>query len=359
MTGVADAAGPKAAGRVQTVLGLVEPGSLGLTHTHEHLLIDMRCYHRVPEEATRRQWVNAPLTMDRLGFISGNQNFSLDEATLLDESAAVSELRKFYLAGGGTIVDTTSVGIARDPLALARISRATRVNVVMGSGYYVPISHPADMDERSEESIYDEIVRDITVGVGDTGVKSGLIGELGNTHPLGNNEIKGLRAGAAAQQATGAPVLIHPGFHPDALQQIMQVLTGAGADPGRVIMGHLDHIGDRPAILELAASGCYLEWDTFGYEDTALEDVLNCPVPNDEQRLDSLEWLAEAGYLDRLLVGHDVCTQSRHSTHGGKTFDHFITVLVPRMRARGWSESAINTVLISNPARILTLQEPG
>ncbi len=346
------------AGKVQTVLGLVEPGSLGLTQTHEHLLIDMRCYHWLPEEATLREWERAPLTMERLGFVSRNQNVSLEEATLLDESAAVSELRKFYVADGGTIVDTTSVGIARDPLALARISRATGVNVVMGSGYHVPISHPADMDERSEDEIFGEIVRDITLGVGDTGVKAGLIGELGNWHPLSDNEIKGLRAGGRAQQATGAPVLIHPGFRPEALAPIMDVLTGAGADPGRVIMGHLDHIGSRAAILDLASSGCYLEWDTFGFEDTSLEAALECPIPNDEERMDALEWLAEAGYLDRLLVAHDVCVQSRHSTHGGKTFDHFISALVPRLRTRGWSETDINTVLVDNPARILTLQEP-
>ncbi len=347
------------AGSVQTVLGLVDPGALGLTHTHEHLLIDMRCYHWLPDEATGREWVNAPLTIDRLGFVSRNQNASMDEITLLDESAAMSELWKFRIAGGGTIVDTTSVGIARDPLALARISRATGVNVVMGSGYYVPLSHPPDMDERTEESIYEEIVADVTLGVGNTQIRAGIIGELGNTHPLSDNEHKALRAGAAAQRRTGAPVLIHPGFHPNALDPIMRVLTGASADPGRVIMGHLDHIGDRAAILDLASSGCYLEWDTFGFEDSSLEAALNCPIPNDDERLDELEWLAEAGYLDRLLVAHDVCTQSRHSNHGGKTFDHFITALVPRLRARGWSEGEISTVLVDNPARILTLEAPA
>ena len=128
-------------GFVQTVLGSVPPDRLGLTHTHEHLLIDMRCYHWLPEEATRREWVNAPLTIDRLGFVSRNQNACLDEITLLDERAAISELSSFRLAGGGTVVDTTSIGIARDPLALARISRATGVTIVMGAGYYLSLIH--------------------------------------------------------------------------------------------------------------------------------------------------------------------------------------------------------------------------
>ena len=86
-------------GFVQTVLGPVPPDCLGLTHTHEHLLIDMRCYHWLPEEASRREWVDAALTIDRLGFVARNQNACLDEITLLDERAAISELSSFRLAG--------------------------------------------------------------------------------------------------------------------------------------------------------------------------------------------------------------------------------------------------------------------
>ena len=347
------------AGSVQTVLGRVPPGDLGLTHTHEHLLIDMRCYHWTPEEASRREWVDAPLTMDRLGFVARNQNACLDEITLLSEAAAVRELTAFALAGGGTVVDTTSIGIARDPLALARISRATGVGIVMGAGHYVPISHPADMDERTEESIRDRMVRDLTVGVGDTGVRSGIIGELGNFHPLGDNERKVLRAAAGASRATGAAILIHPGFVPESPPEILEVLLGAGADPRRVVMGHLDHIGDRGAVMDVAAAGCYLEWDTFGFEDTSLGTALSCPIPSDAERLDELEAFAAAGYLDRLLVAHDVCVQSRHSSHGGRTFDHILSSIVPRMRARGWAGSDILAVLRNNPARMLTLAPPG
>ena len=345
-------------GTVQTVLGPVAPGDLGLTQTHEHLLIDMRLYHWVPEEATRRSWVDAPLTMDRLGFVARNQNVSQDETTLLDERAAVSELTKFALAGGGTIVDTTSVGIARDPLALARISRATGVNVVMGAGYYVPASHPPDMDKKTEQDIYDEIVRDLTIGVKDTGIKSGIIGELGNNYPLSDNSIKGLRAAAAAQQQTGAAILIHPGFYPASLEEIMRHLMISGADPKRVVMGHLDHIGDRGAIMEIAEMGCFLEWDTFGFEDTSLGAALNCPIPSDTDRIAELEAFAEAGFLNNLVIAHDVCVQSRHSTHGGKTFDHILTSVVPKMRARGWPHEDINRVLVDNPATMLTLAEP-
>ena len=52
------------------------------------------------------------------------------------------------------------MSLARDPLALARISRATGLNIVMGAGYYVAAAHPVDMDRRSEDSIAREIVQD-------------------------------------------------------------------------------------------------------------------------------------------------------------------------------------------------------
>ena len=50
---------------------------------------------------------------------------------------AVSEVKRFRQAGGGTICDVTTVGIRCKPEALPQISRESGVNVVMGTGYYV------------------------------------------------------------------------------------------------------------------------------------------------------------------------------------------------------------------------------
>jgi len=54
-----------------------------------------------------------------------------------NEELAIKEALMFGNNGGSTIVDLTNVGLARNPFALARISRATGLNIVMGSGYYV------------------------------------------------------------------------------------------------------------------------------------------------------------------------------------------------------------------------------
>ena len=257
-------------GQVQTVLGPVDPDTLGVTHTHEHLLCDQSCYFSVPEEASERSWIDAKFTMERRGVSLSKFPYFPDLYVLLDERVAIKEALRFKHAGGGTLVDVTNRGIARDPLALTRISRATGLNVVMGGGYYIPPSYPPDFEDVTEDEITEEIVRDITEGVKDTGVKTGVIGELGNLWPASESEAKVLRAAARAQIITGAPILIHPGFHGDSPAQILGILLGAGADPGKIIMGHLGYINRLETIEWLTETGCFMEWDLFGFEDSGL-----------------------------------------------------------------------------------------
>ncbi len=345
-----------ATGKVQTVLGPVEPGTLGPTSTHEHVLIDLRCYFDMPEEATERWYIDQPVTIDMLGTIGKRWTLSIDAMTLLDEGLQTEELRNWYLAGGGTVVDATSIGIGRDPLALTRISRATGVNIVMGASHYVPQSYPPDMDERSEQEITDYIIRDITVGVGDTGIKSGIIGEVASSWPTIETSRRILRASGAASKETGAPVLIHPGFHPDALVQHMNDLTEGGADPTRVIMGHLDVL-DLDAVREIAEMGAYIEHDSFGFEDTiwggASDRGIN--VPTDAQRVNRLAQLVEWGHESQLVMAHDVCFGPMLASGGGKGYAHVMESVVPRLRRSGFSESAINNLLVENATRALTV----
>ena len=343
-------------GKVQTVLGPIKPESLGITLAHEHLLVDLAGYFRLPDEASERAWVDAPITMDRLGGIGVRWQNNLDNLKLLDIDVAIQEVAKYRYAGGDSLVDTTSIGVGRDPLALARISRATGLNIVMGSSYYVPLFHPPDMDQRSEDSIADQIVRDVTDGVGDTGVRSGVIGEVGNFWPMGDNERKVLRASARAQQRTGASILIHPGTDPQSPLEIMEVLTEAGADPRRVILGHLDYFHDQGSLKSLAETGCYLEYDCFAQEDTSVGSVgtQGLIMPSDSQRMDTLSFLIDEGYGDRLLIAQDVCRKPHYTRYGGKGYAHVLENIVFRMRRRGFGQDRIDAMLVENPRRALT-----
>ncbi|MDA1189218.1 MAG: hypothetical protein O2854_06020 [Chloroflexi bacterium] len=345
-------------GKVQTVLGPISPNDLGITLTHEHLLLDLGCYFKMPEEASEREWVHAPLTMDRLGKIAPRWSYNLDTQQLLDEKLAIEEVLRFKYEGGSSLVEATSMGIARDPLAWARISRATGLNVIMGSSHYVPVSYPADMDRRSEDEITKYIIRDVTVGVGDTGIRSGIIGEIGNFWPSDKTQDRVLRASARAQKETGAPILIHPGFGMESPPHILNVLSEAGVDLSNVIMGHLDIFTDKKWFKDLADSGCYMEFDNWGFEDTTAGTVAaqSITVPSDVQRMEMYEYLIDQGFGEKLVVAQDVCFKMQYAKYGGKSYDHILGNLVPRMRKRGWTDKHLNDILIENPKRVLTFK---
>lgn len=344
-------------GKVQTVLGPIEPAELGITVTHEHLLLDITCYTVEAEHATGRAFRDAPITMDMLGDLPSRFQYSLENMRLLDEKTATEEVYRFRHAGGQSLVDTTSANISRDPLAFARISRATGLNVVMGSGYYVSVSHPRDMADKTVDSIAAEIVRDITVGVKDTGIKSGVIGEIGCSLPLHPQEKKSLYAAALAQKETGAPLTLHTGGPRAAKDEILQALLEGGANPKKIIFGHSDGYLGRDDLRILAEAGCYIQLDVFGWEDSSMELVLlGVRFTNDAERLQSIANIAEMGFIDQVLVAQDVCQPWQYVRKGGKGFAHHMENIVPRMRQMGFSDADLHKIFVENPARAFAFE---
>ncbi len=346
------------AGKVQTVLGEVDPGDLGVTHTHEHILMDISALFPEPDDPELRERFHQPLSMEILGWVRYKHGVNLDNSRLDNVDMMIDETRIFKQAGGGTIVEATSVGLGRNPEGLAQVARGSGINIVMGASYYVGAAHPAGMDDKTEDEIVEEIVRDISHGVGDTGVKSGIIGEVGCTWPLDDNERKVLRASARAQRITGAPILIHPGRHNDSPLQIIDILRDAGGDIPRTIMGHLDRtIEDRDTLKALAETGCYLEYDLFGVEDSfyfwnPLKDLMN-----DAERLRLIAWLVDEGHGDQVLTSHDMSGKNRLVRYGGHGYAHTLENITPHMRRRGFREEVIDKLLVENPARILAFAE--
>ena len=340
-------------GLAQTVLGPARPDELGPTTTHEHLLIDFRVMFDPPTEASEIFRAYQPVTMENLGWVRYNPFRNEDNLELLDEGLAVSEALLFKAAGGRTIVDTTTIGIGRDPLALARVSRLTGLNIIMGAGYYVDDAQAEDMDGKTDDDIAREMIADISTGVGDTGVKAGIIGELGCSWPLRENERKVLVAGARAQQETGAAISIHPGRNDRAPFEILDILAEAGVDVGRVIMGHIDRtVLDEPTLLELAGRGSYLEYDLFGWE-TSYYPFSEIEMPNDGQRIGFIKLLVDHGYAERLLLAHDVFGKSGLAAYGGFGIAHILENIVPRMRERGISDEDVHSMIVANPACVL------
>jgi phosphotriesterase-related protein len=344
-------------GKVQTVLGAVDGECLGITSTHEHIIWDMSTYFEEPAAASDRRLARQPVSMENLHLIRPRPHINIDNMMQADERLAVSELMHFKLAGGGTMVELSQKGLARDPLALARVSRETGVSIVMGSGYYVAISHPDDMDDKTEEDIAEEIVCDITVGVGDTGIKSGIIGEIGCSLPLGDNERKVLRACAIAQRRTGAPINIHPSIDDVVMLEDIAVLKEAGADLSRVAISHIDGFGySLETRLKVLEEGCYLEYDGFGqalFHFFYMGRIAN--TMSDMQKITDIIELIEKGYLNQILMAQDFCFKCDLAAYGGYGYAHIMKNLLPFMRAKGMTQEQIHTLLVDNPRRLLEL----
>ena len=340
-------------GLVQTVLGPILPSELGSTTTHEHLYVDFSFMYRPAQDSPSPELADAPITLENLGWIRRNYYSNRSNFKLMDLVTTVEEVRKFSEVGGGAIVDATTTGIGRNPNALAQISRESGVHIIMGAGFYVEAAHPKDMDERTMEDLAREIIGDIDEGVEGSGVRAGIIGEIGCTWPLAPNERKSLSAAAIAQRETGAAITIHPGRHPDAPLEILELLANGGADLSRVIMGHLDRtVFDFQALQSIAASGCFLEWDLFGNEGSYYP-LAEIDMPSDAQRLDFIKRIADAGYSDRIVIGQDIFTKHRLLKYGGHGYGHILENIVPKMRREGFSEDAIRAITVDNPARIL------
>jgi phosphotriesterase-related protein len=339
-------------GKAQTVLGPVAGDAMGITLPHEHLLIDFKVMFKEPETAADKGRALAPVSMANLGWIRQNFSSNLDNLRLLDEDVARDEAMLFKQAGGQTMVDPTSGGLSRDPEALARVARATGLHIVMGAGYYVQAAHPPALAQRGVDDIAREIVGDITTGVGTSGVRAGLIGEIGCTWPWTDGEKKVVRAAVAAQRETGAPLMIHPGRNPRAPMQILELVEKEGGNLKRTIMCHIERtIADRKHLMDLAATGCYLEYDLFGLETSFYPYNPDFDMPNDGGRMSQILRLIEDGHGRQVLMSHDIAYKHCLTKWGGFGYHHLLLNVVPRLRRKGLDDRAIRGLLVDNPRR--------
>jgi phosphotriesterase-related protein len=333
-------------GFVQTVTGPVAAQELGWTLAHEHLLLDIQ----PPEQ---RDLPEAPLTLETLGETRRYWGRNPFDSRLEDEADAIAELLAFKAAGGGTVVEVTSIGLRRDPAGLRRIAQGAGVHVVMGCSFYVHHYHPPRVARMDVEALCDEIVGDLREGADGTGIRAGIIGEVGLFWPLHPDEIKVLRASAMAQRETGAALMIHPGRDAACPMAAISIVKESGGDPARCVMAHIDRtLFRREDMLALAATGCTLEFDLFGQE-SSFYPLAPIDMPNDATRIEHLLALIAAGHRERLLVAHDVCHKHRLRKYGGEGYSHLLENVVPVMRRKGMREEDIEALFVSNPARML------
>jgi len=335
---LAEGAGGRGAapGVVTTSAGPVPVSELGLVLPHEHLLINT---------------------------IRENRRTGL----LHDVETMSAEVAAFVAAGGATIVEVTSAEIAQgaapDPLgsatsaetsgtrpvanvlALMEIARRTGVRLVLGTGHYRDPYLDRDwFDRHSADAIAELLVRDLTVGFPGTGVRAGIIGEIGSEQwYISAAEERSFRAAARAHLQTGATITTHAARWPVGLDQL-DILTGEGVDPGRVIIGHCDMVPLSGYHLRIAERGAYVQFDTF-HACTNERAV--------QARVEAIVALVRAGHLDRILVSHDLFLSDQLAACGGVGLSYIPARLPELLGAAGLEPDQVRQLLVTNPQRAL------
>jgi phosphotriesterase-related protein len=300
---------------VVTVLGPVAADRLGRVLPHEHLLIN-------------------------LARVTRNYDHFLHDVSL-----AAIEAARFREAGGSTIVDLTNRNLGRDPRSLCRIARETGLNIIMGCGWYREPYYDPELYTKSTNRLADDIVRDIFDGVGDTGIRAGIIGEIGSDdgRPISPGEERSFRAAARAHKRTGLTISTHAAYSRVGLDQL-DLLEEEGVDPARVIVGHAGHMSDPDYHEALARRGAWVQFDR-------IRGMYEWEV---RRYIELIQEFLNRGFLHQLLLSHDVCMTSHLHAYGGTGYDFLLTDFVARLRAAGLSELEIDTLLIDNPRAALT-----
>jgi phosphotriesterase-related protein len=333
---------------VQTVLGPVTSDSMGVTLMHEHLLMSFASWHHGPKTASRMMLRDAPVSLSILGELRMDPFVNLDNLQQYDVDLAAREVQQFADLGGRTVLDPTNRGIGRDPRALAAISRRTGLNVVMGSGYYLEVSHPPTVRQMTSDDIAAEIERDLTNGVDDTGIRAGFIGEIGVSARFTPEEEKVLRGAARAQRSGRVPLMVHlPGWERLA-HRVLDIVAEEGTRLEAVILCHMGPSWrDFEYQASLAQRGAYLEYDMISMDYYYADQDAQCP--SDEENAAAIQRLINSGYRDRILISQDVFLKMMLTSYGGFGYGYILRHFVPRLRRLGVSEDDIRTILTGNP----------
>ncbi|MEV5277936.1 phosphotriesterase [Streptomyces sp. NPDC051994] len=286
---------------VHTVLGDVAPEQLGVVDAHDHLFI------RSPQ-------------------LPGKE---LDDA---DDARA--RLDAFRELGGGTVVQWTPYGMGRRIAELPALSRATGVRVVAATGLHQAAHYTGELLDAVRGRLAELFVGELTEGIGDTGVRAGLIKVAGGFHGLDEHAVLTMRAAAEAHHRTLAPIAVHLELGTGALD-VLDLLCGElGVRPGSVILGHLNRSPDFAVHRLAAEAGAWLAFDGPSRTNHG----------TDWRMPDALRALAEAGFADRLLLGGDTVTPD---TPG---MPYLLRRVRPRLELT-LGEGLVDRILVANPAR--------
>jgi phosphotriesterase-related protein len=338
-----------------TVDGPLEASALGPTLPHEHIFCDTSPDYREPPPHIRDLLaamdvdLEAPITLRSLGFLRREPQWSVSNQVLDSYEDARDELAIAMLTGIRGIIDCTPIGLGRQPEASRRLARELGLAIIGATGYYRQAFQRPEVTGMSVDALEQLFLREVTEGMDDTTVRAGLIGELGTSgDAIRPNEERVLIAAGRVQRQTNVPVYVHTEGRLHVVLQAIDLLTGQGADPTRI---HICHVNERPYWTDIVDRGASVGLDCFG--STFSIDSETKMNPNDQERIDALKRIFDAGLGDHVLMSNDICMKSRLHAYGGWGYDHIQTNLVPFLRMSGFGDAELTMLFVDTPRQLL------
>jgi phosphotriesterase-related protein len=303
---------------VNSVLGPIDTRDLGFTLMHEHVFSQGFVARDFPE-------LFGPRYMDRI-------------------IAGVAEAKK---GGVDTIVDATTFDLGRDVSVLAEVSRQTGVNIIACSGWWMNL--PSYIANQSPDLFADLFVREIETGIAGTGIKAGILKSAADFGGVTSDGEIMLRSVARAHRRTGVPIMLHSYAPEQVARRQLAILQDEGVDLRRVAVDHVNDTRDMEYLTWLLEQGCYLGMDRY--------PGLNL---SPRARTESIKWLIDAGWTDRLLPSHDSSLVNpltfyppdvQESIDKGNPYGYLYIkkVVFPQLREMGVPEAVLSTLCINGP----------
>lgn len=347
--------------KLRTVLGDIDPSTMGGTLPHEHVqgICDMYWYPNDDPLADADPDTHPAL--HDLWHWKENPVANRGNMHMTDEQVSIDELSILPDLGVGTVVSLSPIGMHRNPQGLRRISQESGVNIVAGSTYYVADALTDEVKAMSEDQLAQQIVDDIEVGMEGTDIRAGIVGEVGLSWPIDPAEDRVLSASVQAHLRTGSALSIHcPYYAPgtEAMEKVAQRLAELGADMSRVILGHCDGFTRDQRFYDIAREfGCYVELDMFGYQ-SGYEPEVDFTYPADGDRVSAILRMVELGMADHLLLSHDNMFKTTLMTYGGHGFGYIHRVIKPWLERRGVDADTLDQILVRNAQTVLPIRVP-
>ena len=308
---------------VRTILGDISPEQMGLTYSHEHVVID-----------------------ESFSTIA-NKDFILNDVNKITE-----ELNEFYTNGGRTLVDTMPANCGRNVLKLAEVSKRSGVNIIAPTGIHLEKYYPANhwRYHLSEDELTDLFIKDVGAGIDEydygcpvvkrTPHKAGLIKLATGDEDITPHQEKIFHAVVNTHRQTGVPILTHTNNGKHAMAQV-ELFLKLGADINHVVLSHVDKCKDLSYHKALMQTGVYVEYDSHfrwkNDDDNWTYTLLEKLLPD---------------FAEQITIGMDMARNTYWKSYGGQPgLNYLLTTFQHQIKKRGLSQY-LEKVFITNPQKL-------